>query len=125
MAIEHEVGIRNGFANSIRTACQGGFCVLRAGGAEVATMPLNNPAFGAASNGEITLLVSPVPEDSAATGNASPVDSVQFQTSGAAEVFTGNEVTGIGGGGDIELSKNPISPGDTVQLTSFTYTASL
>jgi hypothetical protein len=85
---------------------------------------LNNPAFGASSNGVITLDVTPVPEDSNATGNASVVDAFSFETSVGTMVFTGDNITGIGGGGDLELTKNPISTGDTVQLTSFTYTAS-
>ena len=129
MAITHETVERDIFANAVATAVDGGggagLCVLKTGVTEVATITLNDPAFGASSVGVITLDVAPVPEDPSATGNASAVDSMEFQTSAATVVITGDNITGVAGGGDLELSKNPIDALDTVQLTSFTYTASV
>ena len=125
MSLTHNITQRTAFADTVGSAVgNAGLCVLKAGGTEVATITLNSPSFGAASGADIVLNNSPVPEDSAATGNAAVVDSVEFQNSGATVVFTGSQITGVGGGGDLELTKNPISTGDTVQLTSFTYTAS-
>ncbi len=129
MAITHEVAVRNSFAAEVSLATDAGAgpgeCILLAGASTVSTIPLNDPAFGAPVAGVITLDVAPVPEDSNAAGNASPVDSMEFRDSTGTEVFTGDNITGVSGGGDLELSKNPIDAGDVVQLTSFTYTASV
>jgi hypothetical protein len=92
--------------------------VLKTSTTSVSTIPFNNPSFGAASNGVITLDVTPTPEDTNATGNASAVDSFELQDNASAVVITGAVP------GDLTLSKNPIDAGDTVQITSFTYTAS-
>ena len=128
MAITHETIERDIFCNTIISAIDNGAgvgnCILLEGANVVATLPLSKPSFPAPVAGVITLDVTPIPEDSSATGSASPVDSMEFRESTGIVVFTGDNITGIAGGGDLELSKNPIDPGDTVQLTSFTYTAS-
>jgi hypothetical protein len=122
MSITHGTPVRDGFANDVTAAVDAGTAgnvVLKTGVTTVSTIPLNLPSFGAASSGVITLDVSPVPEDPSAVGNGSAVDSFEFQSSAAAVVFTGDAIPG-----DMTLSKNPIDAGDTVQITSFTYTAS-
>jgi hypothetical protein len=128
MAITHNVTLRDGFASDVAAAVDAGAgvgnCVLLTGATEVSTIPLETPPFSAPSAGVITLDVIPVPEDPSATGNASAVDSMEFQDSDANVVFTGDNITGVAGGGDLELSKNPIDATDIVQLTAFTYTAS-
>jgi len=130
MAITHLEAIRNGFCADIATATDfgpaAGQCVLKTGATEVATITLNDPSFTTPSvAGVLTLIVAPVPEDAAATGNASQVDSMEFQDSTGTVVFIGDNITAVAGGGDLELSKNPIDANDIVQLTSFTYTASV
>ena len=121
MSITHDIFVRNTFANAVATAVDQiatGQVVLKAGGEIVSTITLNAPSFGAAALGIITLDVAPVPEDSSAVGNGSSVDSFEFQDSVGLAVFTGDAIPG-----DMTLSKNPIEAGDTVQITSFTYTA--
>ena len=129
MAITHVTAIRNGFATDISTAVDAGAgagaCVLLQGATVVSTIPLNDPSFSAPAAGVITLLVAPVPEDSSAVGDAVAVDGMRFEDSDALEVLAGDNITAAAGGGDLELSKDPIAAGDTVQLTSFTYTASV
>ena len=127
MAITHLEAVRDEFCVDVSTAVDfgpaPGLCVLKAAGTEVATIVLNDPAFGAPAAGVLTLDVGTVPEDGSATGNASLVDSMEFQDSTGTLVFAGDNITGVGGGGDLELSKNPIDSSDIVQLTSFTYTS--
>jgi len=129
MAITHGSTQRDSFCTTVSTGVDfgpaAGQCVLKTGVTEVATITLNDPSFAAPSSGVMALIVSPVPEDSAATGNAAAVDSMEFQDSTGTVVFTGDNITGVAGGGDLELSKNPIDANDIVQLTSFTYTASV
>lgn len=129
MSITHSTTERNNFAAGVQIAVDAGAgagqCVLLAGAAAVSTLVLNDPSFGAPAAGVITLDVDPVIEDSSAVGNAAVVDSMEFQDSDGNMVFAGDSITGVGGGGDLELSKNPIAAGDTVQLASFTYTASV
>lgn len=129
MSITHIAGLRDTFATAVAGAVDAGaspgLCVLLAGATEVATITLNDPAFGVVASAVITLDVIPVPEDNNAAGDAAVVDSMEFRDSDANVVFTGDNITGVSGGGDLELSKNPIDATDIVQLTAFTYTASL
>jgi hypothetical protein len=125
MSITHNTSVRTGFAADVNTALTtGSDLVLLAGVAVVSTIPLNDPVFTQAA-AVLTADVNPIPEDPSAVGNVSVVDSMEFRDGSNAAVFTGDNITGIAGGGDLELSKNPIDPGDVVQLTSFTYTASV
>jgi hypothetical protein len=125
MSITHNTSVRTGFAADVNTALTtGSDCVLLTGAVVVATIPLNDPVF-TQSGAVLTADVAPVPEDSSATGNASAVDSMEFRNGANAVVFTGNNITAIAGGGDLELSKLVIDAGDVVQLTAFTYTASV
>ena len=87
---------------------------------EVATIALTATAFDAAATATITLNGTPL-SDSSATGNAADVAVFKFRTGAAAEVFRGVLHTSTG---DINLSSLAIAAGDTVQLTSFTYTSS-
>jgi hypothetical protein len=128
MAITHIEAVRDDFCLVVSTAVDfgpaAGNCVLLTGVTEVATIVLNTPnPFDTPSAGVMLLDVAPVPEDPAATGNASQVDSFEFQDSTGTVVFTGDDVR-LTAGGDLELSKNPIQANDIVQLTSFSYTAS-
>jgi hypothetical protein len=117
MAITHDVATRNAFADQVDADIgAAGKLVLLAGAVEVATMPLNNPAFGAASGGVITMDVAPVPTDSAATGGT--VTLFELQETGGTGIV-------LGAVADITLSKNPINALDVVTITSFTYTASV
>ena len=121
MAITHPTPQRSAFANSVLGTIDGGAgngqCVLNVGGTAASTITLNDPSFTEAS-GVLTLDAAGPPEDSSATGNASAVDNFSFQSSTGTIAFSGVVP------GDMTLSKNPIDPGDTVQLTSYTYTAS-
>ena len=123
MAITHSTTIRDGFSDSVAAGIDAGAgvgqLVLKASGGTVATIPVNKPAFGGGSvNGVLTLDVSPVPEDSSAAGSGTSVNTFEFQESAGTVVFSGAVPA------DLTLSKNPIDAGDTVQITSFTYTAS-
>ena len=128
MAITHLDAVRNTFCTTVSTATDfgpaAGNCVLLTGATTVSTIILNDPSFDAPSAGVMALVVTTVPEDAGAVGNAAAVDSMEFRDSTGTVVFTGDNITGVGGGGDLELSKNPIDANDIVQLTSFSYTAS-
>ena len=134
MAITHLDAVRNTFCTTVSTATDfgpaAGNCVLLTGATTVSTIILNDPSFDAPSAGVMALPwvmaldVTTVPEDAGAVGNAAAVDSMEFRDSTGTVVFTGGFITGVGGGGDLELSKNPIDSNDIVQLTSFSYTAS-
>lgn len=121
MAITHLLALRQKFANQVTTDLDAGGTakvVFKAGGTPASTVNLKTPSFFAADGtATIALDVTPPPEDSAATGNASPVDTFEFQNNAGTAQFQG--VTP----GDITLSKQTIAPNDVVQITSFTYTA--
>lgn len=92
---------------------------LANGSTVVATLPLSEPAFGAAASGVATMDASPTVEDTNATGNASPVTLALFMDEDGVEVFRCSVGTS---GADINLTNNVIAATETVQLTSFTLT---
>ena len=88
------------------------------GGTPVATASLNNPAFGAASSGVITLDVDPAIQDTDAAGGT--MAKFQIKSGGTTmqvegTVGTSGEAINFAGGLVVDA-------GDTVELTSFTIT---
>ncbi len=123
MALTHALGLRNDMADLVDAAVNvsaPGDLLLKVAGATASTIELNNPAFAAASGGDIVLDVVPEPTDSSAVGNAGAVDNFDFVDGTSTVVFSG--VVG-GGDPDITLTKAIIAAGDIVKITQFTYTA--
>lgn len=124
MAITHVAAVRNGLADYVvdtidAGAGAGALVIMTSGDVEVATLTFSDPAFGAAAGGTAT--ANSISDDTNATGGTAALFKVQ--DSDTNEVFRGT-VTATGGGGDIELSSVSIGVGDTVSITSFTYSAS-
>lgn len=118
MATTLETVARNAACDAVVDLLDGGTIEFQTSAdAEVATLTLGTPAFGAAATGVAT--ANAITEDSSATGGT--IAKAVFKTSGAASVFTVS-VTATGGGGDIELSSLDIGAGDTVEITSYTHT---
>ena len=124
MAITHTTTVRNALANLIddqvnsgTTDANGDLVIMTSGDVEVATLALSNPAFGAASSGTITLAGVPKSDTNATGGTAA---LFKFQNRDNTEVFRGSVGTS---GADLNLSSTSIGAGDTVQVTSFTYSA--
>ena len=125
MALEHSLAVRSSAANAVVDSIDGGsgagtFILLTAADAEVATLTFSDPAFGAASNGIAT--AASITSDTSATGNASAITKFEIRDSDATLIFEGT-VTGTGGGGDIEMTNTTVANGETVNCTSFSYTA--
>lgn len=126
MALTHTTAVRNILADAIDTACNTGstnatarLIIMTSGDAEVATLNMSNPAFGAASSGAIT--AGTISDDTNATGGTAALFKIQDRNN--TEIYRGT-VTATGGGGDLELSSVTIGAGDTVSITSLVYTAS-
>ena len=121
MALTLETSARNALADALDALINtgGGTAELRfetSGDAEVATIALQNPAFGAASTGTITLQGTPL-QDSSATGGTVAQFSVYDR--GAAKVLEGTVATS---GADINITSTAIAATEVVQLTSLTIT---
>lgn len=84
----------------------------------LATFTLDDPAFGAASSGVVTLAGTPRNTTGAAAGTAT---WARCETSAPATVFD-CDVTGTGGGGTIQLNTTTISVGVNLSITSGTVT---
>jgi hypothetical protein len=124
MAITHSTAMRTVLADAVDTAINTGAgtatLVIKDGAAALATINLQNPAFGAASSGVITLAGVPLSDASAdATGTA---DSFDIEDRDGTVVISGT-VTASAGGGDIELDNTSINITQSVEITSLTYTA--
>ncbi len=119
MSLSHVTATRNALADLVVDQLASGKLVsMTAGDLEIAPCPLAPPAFGDAV--ARTATANAITGDSSATGGTAAL--FEFETSGNAEVFRGSVGTS---GEDINISSLSISAGDTVQISSFTYSASL
>lgn len=127
MAITHSTAVRNALADAIddqvnagTTDAQGDFVVQEsAGPTDLIEWNLQDPAFGAAASGQITLAGTTLTTTADNTGTA---DQFEVRDKDNAMVYTGT-VTATGGGGDVEIDNTSVSSGQSADLTSHTYTA--
>lgn len=124
-AITHTTTVRNGLADYVvdlldvgATNPEGWLVIMTSGDVEVATLPMSNPAFGAAAAGVAT--ASAITDDTSATGGTAAL--FRLNDRNGTEILRGS-VTATGGGGDIELSTVIIPAAGTVSISSLTYTA--
>lgn len=123
LAVTHPTAVRTGIADfvvdQIDEGTPPGLLIMQtAGSVEVATLTFSNPAFGAAVAGVAT--ASAITSDTDATGGTIAKAELR-NAAGTAKVLC--SVTATGGGGDITLNSVIVSTGQTVALTSLTYTA--
>lgn len=123
MAVTHPTAVRTGIADHVVDQIDegtppGSLVFQTSGDVEVATLPFGNPAFGAAANGVAT--ANAITSDTNATGGTIAKARLK-NAAGTDKVIC--SVTAVGGGGDIELSSVAVSAGQTVSLSSLTYTA--
>ena len=126
MALTHVTALRNAIAdavdnylNTTGSTDAGGDLVIKDAAVILSTHAFANPAFGAASSGVITLASVPI---DASAGNTGTADAFAIRDRDNADAITGT-VTATSGGGDIEVTNTSITSGQTVSLTSLTYTA--
>jgi hypothetical protein len=123
MAVTHPTLVRDGIANFVVDQLDEGtppgtLVFQTSGDAEVATLDLANPAFGASSAGVAT--AGAIVTDTNATGGT--VAKARLKNNvGTDKIIC--SVTATGGGGDIQLNSVVISAGQSVSMTSLTYTA--
>lgn len=123
MAVTHPTAIRNGIADyvvdrlDLGSGTSAGRLVFQTSGSvAVATLALSNPAFGAASSGVAT--ASTITSDTNAAGGT--VSKAELRDRDATAVI----LCAVGtSGSDINLSSLTIGAGDTVSVSSLTYTA--
>lgn len=126
MAVTHPTAVRQGIADFVVDQLDegtppGNLVFRTSGDVEVATLPFSNPAFGSA-DGSAICTASSITSDSSATGGTVAKATLE-NAAGTAKINC--SVTATGGGGDIELSAVVISAGQTVSVSSLTYTAPL
>ena len=130
MAVTLTAAARNAACNAIVDLIDAGAAAgnlilyLANASTEVATLPLNDPAFGnsgAVNPGEAVMDVDPAVTDTSATGNAAAATIAMFKDSDGTEVLRCS-VSATGGGGDIVLTNNVIAATDTVTISALTVT---
>lgn len=124
MTISHPEAIRNQLCDLVVDLIDGGASAGRlefrtSGDSEAATVFFQDPAFGAASGGT-AIANTPMTDDTNATGGT--VDRFAILDSNSTIILTGAVATS---GSDINLSSTTIGAGDTVSLTSLSYSAPL
>ena len=120
MSLTHEAAVRNGLADYVVDQLNSGNLLIMttAEAVEVATLALATTAFGAASAGTAT--AGTITSDSSATGGTAA--TFKMETSGNVRIFGGAVGTS---GSDLNLSSLSIGAGDTVSVSSFTYSSSV
>jgi hypothetical protein len=125
MSVTHSTATRTALADTavdrldLGSANAAGHLVFKTtGGSVLATLILSNPAFGSASAGTATASAITSDTNAAGTGTAT---KFELQDRDAVAVILGS--VGNGSGGDINLSSNVITAGDTVSMSSLTYSA--
>lgn len=123
MAVTHPTAVRNLIADLVVDQLDlntppGKLVFQTAGGAAVATLTFSNPAFGSSATGTAT--ASAITSDTNAVGGTTTKAELR---QGNATAIVLCSVTNTGGGGDIQLSSTVISAGQTVAVTSLTYSA--
>lgn len=121
MAVTHATTVRTAIADLVvdlidAGAGAGTLEFLTSGDVEVATLTFSDPAFGAASSGTAT--ASAITNDTSATGGT--VAKFVTKDSNGVAVFYGAVSTS---GSDINLSSLSVGAGDTVAISSLTYSA--
>lgn len=124
MAVTHPTAVRITIADLVVDGIDAGAGAgtlefQTAGSVEVATLTFSDPAFGAA-NGSAVATASAITSDTSATGGTI-TKAVLQDSDGVDKILC--SVTATGGGGDIELSSVVVSAGQTVSVSSLTYTA--
>jgi hypothetical protein len=124
MALTHTTTVRNALADLIddqvnagSTDASGDLVIMTSSDVTVATIVLSATAFGAASGGTITL--GATTNDTNAVGGTAA--KFKFQNRNNVEIFRGTVATS---GADLNFSSVSIGAGDTVSITSFSYSAS-
>lgn len=124
MAVTHPSSMRTLIADTVTAQADVGstFARLELQTATTTTgaiLTFDSSAFQAASSGVAT--ANTITDDTNAIGGT-VTQGVIYSSTQNNEVLSCS-VTSTGGGGDIELSSNVISSGQTVSITALTYTA--
>ena len=122
-AVTHPAAVRTAVADFVVDQLDEGtppgkLVMQTSGGVAVATLTFANPAFGAAVSGTATAGV--ITADTSAVGGTIAKAELR-NAAGTAKILC--SVTATGGGGDITLSSVAVSAGQTVAMTSLTYSA--
>ena len=124
MAVTHPVLVRNAIANLVVDGIDAGagagklLITTTSTGTTVATLTFSDPAFGSATGGIATASAI---TDSTSTGTVggTAAKAVFTTSTGLQKIYCSVGTTGA----DINLSSVSISAGDTVSISSLTYTA--
>jgi len=120
MAVTHGTATRTAIATAVLgeiDAGTAGSLIFQTTSTEVATCVLSVTS-GVVSGAVLTF--NAITDDSSATGNASAVDNFIITDSSAVTCLAGAVAAS---GSDINLSSTTIGAGDTVSVSSLTYTA--
>lgn len=102
----------------IRTGAQPASANSAATGTLLGTLTFSATAFAPASSGQAA--ANSITGDNSADANGT-AGWFRVLSGGGATVFDG-DITGNGGGGDMEMNNTTITAGGTIDVTSFTFT---
>jgi hypothetical protein len=127
VTVTHVTALRNTIADAVdnylnttgATDASADLQIQTAADAVLVEFTLQNPAFGAASSGSMSLAGTPLSATAGATGTAAK-GRIRDRANADAVLFS---VTLSGGGGDVIATNTSISSGQSCQITSLSYAA--
>jgi hypothetical protein len=122
-AVTHPTAVRDGIANFVVDQLDEGtppgkLNFQTSGDADVAILTFSTTAFGSSSGGTAT--AAAITSDTNAAGGT--ISKARLKNAAGTDKVICS-VTATGGGGDIQLSSVVVSAGQTVSLSSLTYSA--
>ncbi|GAG09617.1 unnamed protein product [marine sediment metagenome] len=122
MAIAHSLAARQDSGDTVlallNVNAPGDLRLLTSGAAQVALLPLSATAAAAVDGSGIATFNAITDDTNTAAGT---IDNFELRDGNNLVVITGT-VTLVGGGGDIELTSVTFNIGETISVTSMTYT---
>lgn len=127
MAIIHSTAVRNLISNAVvdhidyGTANPTGVLRVYTAGqvTQLVEIEFANPAFGASAGGVAQVLGTPLQDTATGSGTAAEFEILNRDR----QVVVSGTVTGVGGGGDLELTSAIVTAGDVLRITDASYTA--
>jgi len=118
--------VRNAAVNAavdlidVGSANPGGQVLMRSASTTIATLQMNNPAFGAAASGSAAMDTTGVIDGTVSPSGASTIDRFRIVNRDGTTLFDGAAGSVATSGADINLSSVVVNQNDVIELTGLT-----
>lgn len=105
---------------NVGSANPGGQILMRSSTTTIATLQMNNPAFGASSSGSAAMDTTGTIQGTVTPSGSSTIDRFRMSNRDGTTIIDGNAGSVATSGADINLSSVVVNQNDVIQLTGLT-----